>query len=101
MATLTYVFYDDVEPSEKDPKFWEHAERNGLTVEQVPDLYPGIAGELNLSGNPEELRTLLDIAAREGLPGRPTTIRFDEHEVESVGRNFDDAEIMFERHTSS
>ncbi|MGF1473140.1 MAG: hypothetical protein ACFB50_15560 [Rubrobacteraceae bacterium] len=47
------------------------------------------------------MRTLLDIAAREGLPGRPTTISFDEHEVEGVSRNFDDAEIVFERNTTT
>lgn len=59
-----------------------------------------MAGELEISGSPERLRALVEIAAREGLPGRPTTIRFDANEVGSVGRHFDDTEVMFERSTS-
>lgn len=99
MATLTYVFhddlYEDVEPSEKDPVLWEKAHESGLAVEEVPDLYPGVAGELNISGDPEALRRLMDTAARENLPGAPTTIQFDEHEMERVSRNFDDAKVVF------
>lgn len=96
MATLTYIFYDDVEPSEKDPMLWERAEENGLTVEQVPDLYPGVAGELQISGNPEDLRALVEIADREGLPGNAASIRFDENEADSVARHFSGTEIVSE-----
>ena len=92
MARLTYVFDEGADPSNKDTEMWEIAHEEGLEVETVPDLYPGLAGEIEISGEPGKLRDALERRGPDS-PGRPTRIQYEPQEAAEVGRSFDDADI--------
>lgn len=96
MATLTYVFDEDTPPSHKDTIVSEKASEKNLTVHEVPDVYPGLAGELEISGRPGELRELLDYAADTGAPGHPVRVQFTTEEAEEVTDLFDDFKLDLE-----
>ena len=84
MATLTFVYPEDLEPSERDPELWDTATALGLNVNTVPDLYPGIGGELEIHGSPVTLAQLAATAIRKGIPAKPTRLVFEDHGADLV-----------------
>lgn len=84
MATMTFVFAEDLEPSERDTELWEMAADLGLNVNTVPDLYPGVGGELEIHGRPVTLAQLVATALRKDIPAKPTRLIFEHDEADQV-----------------
>lgn len=97
MATLTYVFEEGTVPSAKDTIVSEEAVARNLIVSEVPDVYPGLAGELEISGSPQILLGLLEEAAEANAPGHATRLKFTDEEACEVEAHFKGFPIQLEK----